>query len=275
MGGRIKMKKGSFSKIKTIFSEYIHNPFQIIASILLVGLLVLTVFHFSSHQLLTKSAKEFVDSIVYYFRSIFSEEPIAKESASVLTFDENITRSVLPIDVEVFGYRFLSTFQIMVNPSFIKVSWNNFLIWLSKAANVVLLLAMPLFIIIFIYYNFIIFRAKEGEANEQSKPLQLFLLFQNKVYYPVKYYFIRQYQEIRYNKILFFSFLIIGLYNINAFNFFRVVFIFRFQHRFRFYLVFILQVFNLHFSAFTSVFLAILDYRFYSVNGIFKNQKRL
>lgn len=219
MGGRIKMKKGSFSKIKMIFLQYIHNPFQIIASVLLVGLLVLTAFHFSSHQLLAKSAKEFADSIVYYFTSIFSEEPIDKESVSVLTFDENITRSVLPIDLEVFGYRFLSTFQIMVNPSFVKASWNNFLIWLSKAANVVLLLAMPLFIIIFVYYNFIIFRAKEGEANEQSKPLQLFILFQNKVYYPVKYYFIRQYQEIRYNKILFFSFLIIGLYNINAFSF--------------------------------------------------------
>ena len=146
-----------WNAIKVDFSAFIHNPYRIILTVIMAGLIVATVFHFSSHQLIGKSAIEFKDSIIFYFRSMFSEDPIAKETASVLTFDENITKSVLPIDLEVFGYRFLSTFQIMVNGTFIKDSWSAFLIWLSKAANVVLLLAMPLFIVIFVYYNLKIF----------------------------------------------------------------------------------------------------------------------
>lgn len=208
-----------WNAIKVDFSDFIHNPYRIILTVIMAGLIVATVFHFSSHQLIGKSAIEFKDSIIFYFRSMFSEDPIAKETASVLTFDENITKSVLPIDLEVFGYRFLSTFQMMVNGTFIKDSWSAFLIWLSKAANVVLLLAMPLFIVIFVYYNFIIFKAKESKAEEQSKPLQLFLLFQEKVYYPIKYFVINLYLEARYTKFFFFGFLIIGLYNINAFSF--------------------------------------------------------
>ena len=211
-------------KIKEFFkrnlSAYIHDPYAIIASVILVGVLTATVFNFSSHQLLAKSFMEFIDSVVYYFRSMFSEEPIAKETASVLVFDEDIIKSILPIDLEVFGYRFLSTFEIMVNGTYIKSSWEGFLMWLSKAANIVLLLAMPLFIIIFIYYNFVIFKAKEGEASEQSKPLKMFLEFQDKVYYPIKYFFANLYFKIRYNKFFFFSFLSIILYNLNLFSFF-------------------------------------------------------
>ena len=91
------------------------NVSRIILAVVMFGLVVLTVFHFSSHQLLAKSVVELFDSTVYYFKNIFSEDIIVKEKVAVLTFDEDIIRSVLPIDIEAFGYRFLSMFEIMVN----------------------------------------------------------------------------------------------------------------------------------------------------------------
>lgn len=196
------------------------NVFQIILIVLMFGLIVFTILNFSSHRLFGKSFIELIDSVVYYFRSMFSEEQISSEGVSVLAFDESIARSVLPIDIEVFGYRFLSTFEIMVNPAFIKTSWNGFLIWLGKAANVVLLLAMPVFIIIFCYYNFVIFKNKlNSEPSQMSKPLKVFLWMQDKIYYPVKYFFVNLWMEFRNNKVFFFGFIILGLYNINIFSF--------------------------------------------------------
>lgn len=196
------------------------NAFQIILIVLMLGLIVFTIFNFSSHRLFGKSFIEFIDSVVYYFRSMFSEEQISSEGVSVLAFDEGIARSVLPIDIEVFGYRFLSTFEIMVNPAFIKTSWSSFLIWLGKAANVVLLLAMPVFIIILCYYNFVIFKNKlNSEPSQMSKPLKVFLWMQNKIYYPVKYFFVRLWMEFKGSKVFFFGFIILALYNINIFSF--------------------------------------------------------
>lgn len=212
-----------FSKLWDIiqdnFNAFIHNPYRIVIAVVMVGLLVATAFHTSSHLLFAKSFRELIDSIVYYFRSMFSDEPIAKETASVLTFDESITKSVLPIDPEVFGYRFLSTFQIMFNGSFFNDSWNSFLISFSKVANIILLLSLPIIITIVIYYNFIIFVPKESEASEQSKPLRFFLWFQSNIYYPVKYFFTTLNLEARNSKFFFFAFLFIGLYNVNLLSF--------------------------------------------------------
>lgn len=215
--------KQFFSNLKTIMKEdvkdFIHNPFRIILFVLMLGALAGTVFHVSSHKLIAKSFIEFIDSVVYYFRSMFSETPIDKETVSVITFDDTVTNSVLPIDIEVFGYRFLATFEMLVNIDYIKNAWSGFLIWLSKAANIILILAVPVIILICVYYNFIIFRAKEGEANERSRPLKVFLKFQDKIYHPIKYFFIRLYLEFRYSNFFFYGFLIIALYNINAFAF--------------------------------------------------------
>ncbi len=211
---------GGWIKRRSIdLKNWFKNPYHIILFTIMVGLLVLTVFHFSSHQLLGKSAIELKDSNIYYFSNLFSDEPVAKETASVLTYDEEIIKSVLPIDIRVFGYRFLSAFELMVNGAYIKKSWNGFLLWLSKAANVVLLLALPVVIIIVIYYNFVIFKNVEGEAKEQSKPLKAFLWLQEKAWYPVKYFLLNLWYEFRYSKFLFFGYIIIGLYNINLLSF--------------------------------------------------------
>lgn len=196
------------------------NVSRIILAIVMFGLFVLTVFHFSSHKLLAKSFVELIDSTIYYFKSMFSEEPITKDNIAVLVFDENIIKSVLPIDIEVFGYRFLSTFEIMVNGSFIKASWSDFLIWLGKAANVFLLLAMPVFIAVLIYYNLVIFKNKvNSEPSQMSKPLKIFLWFQNNVYYPIKYFLLELWKEIINTRFFFFGFIVIALYNINVFSF--------------------------------------------------------
>lgn len=212
--GGIAMKK-----IKVLLKNFFYNKYRIILAILLVAIITATVFNFASHRLFLKSGKELIDSIVYYFRSIFSLEEISKEGASVLTFDESIIKSILPIDIEVFGYRFLSTFQIMFNGNFFKISWTGFLTWLTKATNIVLLLAVPIVAVIIVYYNLIIFKANEEKPSKQSKPLKIFLWLQDKVYYPIKYFFIELYYEFRYTKIFFIGFILIALYNINIISF--------------------------------------------------------
>lgn len=206
-------------KIKTFLKNAFCNKYRVILAVLLIAFITATAFNFASHRLFIKSGRELIDSMVYYFRSIFSEETISKESASVLTFDESIIKSILPIDIEVFGYRFLSTFQIMFNGSFFKESWISFLTWLTKALNIFLLLAVPVVAMIFVYYNLIIFKISYEDVSKQSKPLKMFLLFQEKIYFPVKYFLIDLFYEFRYNKVFFFSFVILILYNVNIISF--------------------------------------------------------
>ena len=196
------------------------NVSRIILAIVMFGLFVLTVFHFSSHQLLVKSVVELFDSTVYYFKNIFSEDIVVKEKVAVLTFDEDIISSVLPIDIEAFGYRFLSMFEIMVNQSFIKKSWSGFLLWLSKAANIFLLLAMPVFIFIIIYYNLIIFKDKKlSDPLDMSKPLKTYLWFKENILAHVKSFLLNLWQEFKTNKIFLIGYICLALYNINMFSF--------------------------------------------------------
>lgn len=196
------------------------NVSRIILAIVMFGLFVLTVFHFSSHQLLVKSVVELFDSTVYYFKNIFSEDIVVKEKVAVLTFDEDIIRSVLPIDIEAFGYRFLSMFEIMVNQSFVKKSWSGFLLWLSKAANIFLLLAMPVFIFIIIYYNLIIFKDKKlSDPLDMSKPLKTYLWFKENILAHVKSFLLNLWQEFKTNKIFLIGYICLALYNINMFSF--------------------------------------------------------
>ena len=194
--------------------------YDIVILVILTGLLVLTVFNFSSHRLFINSVKEFADSVVYYFKNIFSiEEKISKENVSFLTFDESIIKSILPIDIEAFGYRFLATFEIMTNGDYEKKYWANFLLVLSKILNIVLILIVPLIIIIMIYYNFIIFKEVESKADEESKPLKVYKKIKEKVLDPVKLFFVNFYYTWRYTKFFFIATLVIALYNINIFSF--------------------------------------------------------
>lgn len=195
--------------------------YQIVITLLIVGFLVFTVFNLSSHLLLRKSFFELIDSVVYYGQSMFSKEVIPTDNVSVLTFDETIIKSLLPIDFEVFGYRFISMFQIMANPHFLEVSWSDFVKWLGNASNILLLLSMPVFMIIFIYYNFAVFKKVTNSTPTQiSKPLATFFWFQENIFKHIKSFFKNLWREFCSSKIFVFSFIILALYNINMFSFF-------------------------------------------------------
>ena len=106
--------------------------YDILIISLLAGAVAATVFHISSHRLFVKSFFEFIDSCVYYGKSLFATKKIPNDNVSFLTFDETIAKSVIPADLDVFGYRFLSTFELLVNRDFFIDSWNGFVVFLNQ-----------------------------------------------------------------------------------------------------------------------------------------------
>lgn len=192
--------------------------------VVLLGCLFLTIIHTSSHRLFIKSCKEFADSCVYYFKSLISWNDVGKEGVSFLIFDDSITMSILPINIDVFGYRFLSTWQIMFNGDFAKKWWGDFAITMANLLNIFLILALPGVIGIYAYYNFGVFKENDLEPSHQSKPLILYLKFKETVLKRIKRFFINLWNELRFTPLFFWSFLMLALYNINLFSFFLIFF---------------------------------------------------
>lgn len=200
------------------------NIYQIVLIAALIGLIVFTAFNMASHRLFVKSGKEFADSVVYYFKNLFFiEAEVPKESVTFLVYDETIIKSLLPVDIEVFGYRFLSTFEIMVNKHFFIPSWNGFGLSMSKFINVIMLFGLPV-IVIAVIYHMIIFRdVPNSESNEQSKPLRIYLKIKEKTIDPVKYFLVNLWYTFRYTKWLFWPAVILALYNINIISLVLIV----------------------------------------------------
>ena len=200
------------------------NSFQIILLFILAGVIVATVFNLTTHRLFVKSGKEFIDSVVYYGKNLFGI-PVEDTSTDVsyLDFDDSIIKSLLPIDIEVFGYKFLATFELMFNGVFISRSWNGFCVSMTNLLTIFMLIVIPIILFIFIYYIRLFRNVIDSEPDHQSKPLKIFLKFKINVYDRIKYFIRGLWTNIKETKWLYWPFLLLLLYNINAISLVLIV----------------------------------------------------
>ncbi|MBQ6921333.1 MAG: hypothetical protein IJQ72_05530 [Bacilli bacterium] len=201
------------------------NVYQIILLAVLTGVIVATVFNLTSHRLFLKSGKEFIDSAIYYGKNLFavSEETVSKDNVSYLVFDDSIIKSLLPVDIEVFGYKFLATFELMVNKNFITPSWYNFGMTMSNLLSIFMLIGLPIVMFIVLYYVRLFRDVVKSESSQQSAPLKLFLKFKLQIYDRIKFFILELWFNLRYTKWLFWPYLIILLYNVNIVSLFLIV----------------------------------------------------
>lgn len=169
------------------------NAYDIVIISLISLLVIYTGFQITSHLLLANSAKALIDSIVYYCRSIFSPGTIGDEGVSFLVIDENIIKSVLPIDFKVFGYRFLAFFELLVNPDNIGSAWDAFAIFLKDLLMILMIIFPPVYIALWIYRYFVL-KNYHKSPQDETKPLKtlkkarkpldkFFLLLKNLFFY--------------------------------------------------------------------------------------------
>ena len=198
------------------------NIYQFIIILLLTIALVFTVFNFTAHKLIAKSAVELADSSVYYFRNLFSVEKITDQRISFLTFDTSIVNNVIPINFEVFGYQFLSVFELMANGRFAKDTWSGFLLFISNLANIILLIALPAAVIVIVYYNLIYKKIPNSSPQKDSIALQAYLKFKKHVLDPIGNFFRNLWLEFRYGgrKMFLLATIILIVYNTNLVSFF-------------------------------------------------------
>lgn len=197
------------------FKDCVTNYKFWILLVLLAGFIVYTVFHTSTNRFFIKSLKEIWDSLVYYFQSMFSSDTISNENVSFLEFDETIITSVLPTNIDVFGYRFLATFQIMFSKPFLIDSWSSFVLFLNNLLILFMLIGLPLIIGLILYYEFVIFKTNDKDSSSVSPTLAFGRKVHEKVWRHVKCFFIEFYETFRYTKIIFGPFLLLALYNLN------------------------------------------------------------
>lgn len=157
--------------------------YDIVVISLMTIIVILSVFHMNSHLVLLNALKALIDSLVFYGKSLFSNEPISRSGISLLIIDENLTKSLLPIDFEVFGHRFIATFELLVNPDNIVVSWASFLVFLTNFSRIVLIIALPLGGIVLIY-NLIFFRKNTLPGDYKSSSIKLIEKIDKKIYRP-------------------------------------------------------------------------------------------
>lgn len=195
------------------------NAFQIILLVILIGVIVATVFNMTTHRLFVKSGKEFIDSVVFYGKNLFGI-PVedAPADVSYLDFDDSIIKSLLPIDFEVFGYKFLATFELMFNGVFISRSWDGFCNSMANLLSIFMLVAVPIILGIFIYYLRLFRNVVDSDPNYLSKPLKIFLKFKVNVIDRIKNFVLGIWMNFKYTKWLYWPFLLLFLYNINIFS---------------------------------------------------------
>lgn len=206
--------KRLFLKIKESATIY-----DIVVITLIVGALVATGFNIASHQLLAKSFMEFIDSSVFYGKSIFSTKTIPNDNVSFLEYNPEIIKIVLPIDIEAFWIQFLTFFEMLVNKNHIKYSFNEFGYILNRVSVLILLIAVPLVLLGYVYYNFVLMAPNDYSADHQSKPLKIYLFIKEKILDPAKQFIINTFLCFRYTKFYFIPGVIIILYNANLISF--------------------------------------------------------
>lgn len=197
------------------------NIYHILIILVLTAALVFTVFNLKVHKLLAKSAVELADSIVYYFRSLFSAEEITDQRISFLTFDQSLIDSVVPINFEVFGNQFTSMFELMANGTFASITWSGFLMFLANFSRVLLLIAMPLAILFVLYYRLIFRKLPKSNPGKDSPALICYLKFKKYILDPIGRFFANLWYEFRYGakKMFWLAAIIIIIYNLNFFSF--------------------------------------------------------
>ena len=193
------------------------NYLDIIIIILLIGIAVGTAFHMSSHQLFIKSAKELIDSGIYYGKSLISfEETIPNDGVSFLKFDEEVIRSTLPIVPEEFGFKFLGVFECLVNKDYFIIAWNSFCHFVNKLTFYVLLLGVPVIILYWLYYSSVLFASNDKPQTKQSKPLKAFLWLKSKAGEPTASFLKQLWNKFRHHKYYFWPFMLMLIYNVNG-----------------------------------------------------------
>ena len=201
---------------------------QIVLLILLVGLALLTIFNTTSTRLFMKSSKELYDSLVYYFKNIFGVSTsegttVTAADVSFLYFDYSILEGIFPEDLEVFGYRFLATWQLMVNGDYISISWGNFINGLTILLNLLLLFGVPVILLIVVYFIRIFRDVPESEGNQISTPLKIFLLLKTKIIKPIKQFLSNLWITFRSTGYIFWPTIIFVLYNLNMWSLILII----------------------------------------------------
>lgn len=196
--------------------------YHILISAVLIALAVLTCFNFASHRLLAKSFIEFIDSCVFWWKSLFSTETISKDGVSFLTFDDTIIKSILPIDFNIFSTNFVAFWKLIFNGDYFVKSASGFGAFLKNLMIIILLLA-PFFLVYILYRQFVLFRPNNKDASAQSIPLKCYLFIKKYLIKPV-FVFLNKLWERFWNNVWFKTIaLLLILYNLNIISF---VFIF-------------------------------------------------
>ena len=195
------------------------TAYDIVIWIVIAAAITGTVFHISSHRLLVKSFFEFIDSCIYYGKSLFAKDKIPNDNVSFLVFDEQIAKSIIPADLDVFGYRFLATFELLVNGDFFIDSWNSFALFLNNLLIWIMLLVIPLILVLYLYYNFVLFKPNGKDATEESTCLRLYLKFKKVVLNPTWIFLTNLWYRFRYTTVYYAIAVILILYNVNMMSF--------------------------------------------------------
>lgn len=202
------MKKLRFRKI------YI---FDILIILLLSGLVVLTVFHATTHQLLIKSAKDLGQSAVYYGKSIINfNDKVPNDNVGFLVIDESIIKSVLPIIPEEFGYKFLSVFELLFNKHFFIIQINNLGTLLNRITYFFLLIGVPLILLYWLYYTSVLFARNDYSQEKQSIFLIMYLKIRKVILVPVRNFFSTLWIRFKSHKFYTIPFIAIVVYNLNG-----------------------------------------------------------
>lgn len=204
------------------------NIYRIVLLILFAGLAVLTIFNVTSTKLFIKSCREFADSIVYYFKNIFgistaSNVVVSAEDVSFLDIDYSIIEGILPADIEVFGYRFLAMWELMVNKDFIGITWGNFVNGLTVFLNILLLFGVPVILLIVLYFLKIFRDVPESEGCQVSVPLKIFLFIRKKIFHPIKVFIKNLWLTFKNTKFIFWPTFVLIMYNLNMWSLILII----------------------------------------------------
>lgn len=192
--------------------------YHLIIIIVIAGLLVLTVFNFTSHRLLVRSWMEFIDSCIFYGKSLINPDSVSKNDVSFLSFDATILNHVLPQDLESFKYNLYATFQIMFNITFFNNAIESFVSFLSLIL-LIFLLFLPLVLIYILYYNCVLFKANDRSVEQSSMPLRFYLAVKKIIIEPVTLFLKKLWITFKSHKFYVAIVLLIVLYNINIISF--------------------------------------------------------
>lgn len=190
---------------------------DIIIILILSGLVVLTVFHNTTHLLFIKSIKDLYQSAIYYGKSLVNfNDTIPNTDVGFLVFDQSIIKSILPINLKEFGYKFLSIFELLVNKHFFIIQISNLGMLLNRITLYFLLLGVPLILLYWFYYSTILFSRTEKPPEKKSLTLKIYLLLKKFILKPIGIFFSCMWNRFKSHKYYTIPFILIVLYNLNG-----------------------------------------------------------